>query len=72
VLNDLSPPELLGDAAEVGAVASTAAALAEDEAGRLRAQLEAVQEATLGQSGRRPVLRRSTPKPRRNFSVSFQ
>jgi hypothetical protein len=46
MLDDMSPLESSGDATVVEAIASSAVTMAEGEASRLRAQLEAVQEAT--------------------------
>jgi hypothetical protein len=45
VLNDMSPPESPGSATAVEAAGLPAVMIAEDEAGSLRAQLEAIQEA---------------------------
>jgi hypothetical protein len=46
MLDDVSPLESSCDATVVEAIASSAVAMAEGKASRLRAQLEAVQEAT--------------------------
>jgi hypothetical protein len=45
MLDDVSPLESSGDATVVEATALLAVAMVEDEASRLRAQLEAIQEA---------------------------
>ena len=46
MLDDVSPPESSGGVAAVEATALPTVAIARDEASRLRAQLEAIQEAT--------------------------
>jgi hypothetical protein len=44
VLDDVSPPASLGGVAVLEAIAPLAVAMARDEASRLQAQLEAIQE----------------------------
>jgi hypothetical protein len=48
LLDNVSPPESPGDATAVEVVAPSLVVMAGDEASRLQAQFEAVQEATTG------------------------